>query len=242
MCCSREDYHLHLQSVADKKIIENIIIFIFNVLQTRGSPSSSSFMCCSWEDHHLHLLLCVAVERIHLHHLTYVVTAIERIIIFIFSYVLQLRGSSSSSSSSICCSREGRHLLLSCVAAKRIFFSHVLQSKGSLSPSSLCVVVKNIIIFIFNVLQSKGFISHVLWPLPRGSSFSSSSSSYSMCRSREDHHLHILLCVVAKRIHLYHLTCVVTAAERIFIFIFSHVLQPRGFIFNFSHVLQPKGS
>ncbi|TYK19794.1 hypothetical protein E5676_scaffold307G00230 [Cucumis melo var. makuwa] len=80
-------------------------------------------MRCGQEDLHLHLhlLTCIAAERIF---------------IFIFSHVLQLRDLSSSSSH-MYCSREDLHLhILPCIAAERIYifiFSNILQPKRSSS-------------------------------------------------------------------------------------------------------------
>ncbi|KAA0026140.1 hypothetical protein E5676_scaffold263G00440 [Cucumis melo var. makuwa] len=136
------------------------------------------------EDEDLHLLSCVAVERI---------------IIFIFSHVLQLRGSSSLSSS-MCLQPRGSSSSSSSMRPRLsdviFIFSHVLQSRESSSYLRTCVAVERIFIFIF---------THVLQL--RGSSYSSSH----MCCNREDHHLH--------------LQCV--AAERTVIFIFD-MLLPRG--------------
>ena len=109
-----------------------------DVLQSRGSLSSSS-MCCCQENHHLHLR-CVASERI---------------IIFIFD-VLQPR--KSSSSSSMCCNRENHHLRLhlQCVTTKRIiiFIFNVLHPWESSSSSLMCCSTRTII-FIFNLLQPR---------------------------------------------------------------------------------------
>ncbi|KAA0045115.1 hypothetical protein E6C27_scaffold30G001110 [Cucumis melo var. makuwa] len=145
-------------------------------------------------------------------------TEVEKII-FIFSHMLQPRGSSSSSSY-MCCNRKDLHLL-TYVSAERIIifiFSHVLQPRGSLSSSSMCynkedhhlhlltyAATERIFIFIF---------SHMLQL--RDSSSSSSHIFerififiFSHVLQPED--LHLLTCVVVERI-----------------FIFSHVLQPKG--------------
>ncbi|KAA0035782.1 ty3-gypsy retrotransposon protein [Cucumis melo var. makuwa] len=127
----------------------------------------------------------------------------KMIIIFIFSHVLQSKGSSSLSSH-MRCNREDNHLhLLTSVTAKKIMFifSHMLQSRELSSSSShmfysredhhlhllTCVAVERFFIFIFSlVLQLRG----------------SSSSSFYMCCSQEDRHLH-LQCVVSERIIIF---------------------------------------
>ena len=106
MYCSQEDRGL--KYVAVEKIVAS------NMLQPRGTLSSSSHWCYGREDLHLHLLTCVSAKRIF---------------IFIFSNMMQSRRSSSQ----MWCSRDDHHLhlhLLTCVAAERIIifiFSHVLR-------------------------------------------------------------------------------------------------------------------
>ncbi|TYK23623.1 hypothetical protein E5676_scaffold500G001390 [Cucumis melo var. makuwa] len=115
-------------------------------------------------------------------------TEAERIIIFIFSHVLQPRGSLSSSS--MCYNKEDHHLhLLTYAATERIFifiFSHMLQLRDSSSSSSH--IFERIFIFIFShVLQPEDLhlltcvvverifiFSHVLQP-------KGSSSSHMCC-------------------------------------------------------------
>ena len=110
------------------------------------------------------------------------------------------------------------------VVAKRILFSHVLQSRWFISIFFHVSQSIEFIFIFFHVLQLRGSSSFVCcnvaietcWSQEDSSFFfqyciqENSSSSSPTCYSREDHHLiHLLQCVVAKRI-----------------FIFSNVLQP----------------
>ncbi|KAA0061611.1 retrotransposon gag protein [Cucumis melo var. makuwa] len=120
ICYNQEDRRL--KYVAAKKIfVSTKKIVVSNMLQPRRS---SSLMCYSREDHHLHLL-------------TYV--AIEGIIIFIFSHVLQPRGSSSFFHT--CCTLEDLHLHLHFQCSKAeaflmlIFIFNVARCKQSSSSS-----------------------------------------------------------------------------------------------------------
>ncbi|KAA0047505.1 hypothetical protein E6C27_scaffold498G001320 [Cucumis melo var. makuwa] len=205
--------------------VGRIIIFIFifaHVLQPRGSSSSSSHICCSRENHHLHFSY-VFREDHHLHLFTCV--AVERIIIFIFSHMLQSR-ESSFSSSNMCYSQECHHLyLLTCVAVEKIFifnfiFSHGLQPRGPYSSLSSMRSREDHHLHLQSVAAERIFIfCHMLQP--RGS-----SSSSSMCCSQEDHHLRLQCCRNGED-HL-HLRLQHDTTERIILFIFNVAQQKRS--------------
>ncbi|KAA0048558.1 retrotransposon gag protein [Cucumis melo var. makuwa] len=230
MYCSRVDLHL-LPCVA----VERIFIFIIsNMLQPKRS---SSQVYCSRECRRLRY---VATEKV-------VVSYIAAEDVVVSNMLLPRRSSPPRmSSSQICCRREGRPFkyvaaekiaVLKYVAAEKIIVSNIqeglvsnmLQSRRS--SSRICcnrecrrlkyVTTKKIVVsnmcssrkchrFKY-VAAKKIVVSNMLQPR---------RSSSLMCYSREDHHLHLLTCVVI---------------EEIIIFIFSHVLQPRGSSSSFFH-------
>ncbi|KAA0065418.1 retrotransposon gag protein [Cucumis melo var. makuwa] len=202
MYYNREDLHLHLLSCV---AAERIFIFIFsNMLQPKRSLSqqrrSSSQIYYNRKDRRLKYVAAKKVivsdmlqsrkSSSHIccsrgcRHLKYIVA--EKVVP---SNMLQLRRSlflnmlqQRRSSSQICCSQECRRLIY--VATENVIVSNMLQSRSQEDRRLKYVTAKKII--VSNVLQ------------PRGSSSSSShmcscprhsSSSSSMWRGADDHHL-----------------------------------------------------